>query len=856
MDIILDSSLQEYFGFDNFRPGQAEAIQHLLSGQNTLVVMPTGSGKSLVYQFAAVHLPGMTLVVSPLVALMKDQVNGLERRGIPAAFINSSLTGIEQRQRLQELAEGKYRLVYVAPERLRSAPFQEALKRQKVSLLAVDEAHCISEWGHDFRPDYLHISRFRKLVGCPLTAALTATATPRVQDDIINLLDLGSCKRIVTGFNRPNLTFMVQAVDTLHDRFDALQRLLAHVNDGAVIIYVGTRRDAEGVAEFIQDVMGIKAQFYHAGLPPGIRSRIQDAFMSGDLLIIVATNAFGMGIDRPDVRMVVHYSLPGSLEAYYQEAGRAGRDDLPANAVLLYSPKDRALQEWFVENSMVTLEDLSKLYHASSLADGRRVTITMDGLSIETGLPEVKIRLGLAELERAGAIAHLGNDGMTVCLERRDWNEREIRSSLGRIKMHQQYRRTQLKQMIDYAESNACRREIILKHFGDTGLAEAEICCDNCQTRRVVPASGTGTGDLSDAERIALAILDAVRRFQNELGREKIAQILYGSKAKEIQHFGYNTNIYYSRLAGFSVSEIKQMIDQLLGMGYLKVVGGEYPVIRITPQGEAVVQNKSQIPLCLPRQVDRREMERKKAERQAGGTLECTEQLLSDGMSVEQVAHQRGLAVGTIYSHAARLIASGRISVTQVIPDAVITLVETAIRQVGSVEYPTPIKAVLPDNIEYGVIRCVIEGWKRHSENVCGQLQGCPAKVTPGRKAIQLIFSLGESRSPSAVPELVGCLCSDDGNVRRLAASALGKIAHCSAVAPLMMLLEQEEKPQVRQYAVKALGLIGDERARSLLEAVASNEGEKDYTRESARIALLNLSASRQPLSRVTNGED
>ena len=320
----LISGLQAHFGFTTFRPGQSEAIQYLLDGQHTLVVMPTGSGKSLVFQLAALYLPGLTLVISPLIALMKDQVDSLDRRGISATFINSTLTVREQSHRLKGLALGDYRIVYVAPERLRSTQFINGLQQQKLSLLAVDEAHCISEWGHDFRPDYLHIAKFRDAFGNPLTAALTATATPNVQNDIARQLGLSQIQRVVTGFNRPNLALEVRYTPDQTARLKALQELLANRKDGAAIIYTGTRRDAEEVSDFVTTVVGIKAKHYHAGLAVEERTNIQNVFMAGEVSIVAATNAFGMGIDRPDVHQVIHYALPGSLEAYYQEAGRAG----------------------------------------------------------------------------------------------------------------------------------------------------------------------------------------------------------------------------------------------------------------------------------------------------------------------------------------------------------------------------------------------------------------------------------------------------------------------------------------------------------------------------------------------------
>jgi ATP-dependent DNA helicase RecQ len=750
----LSASLQTYFGFTSFRPGQAEAILSLLDGHHILVVMPTGSGKSLIYQLAAMHLPGITLVISPLIALMKDQVDSLERRGISATFINSSLANNEQNQRLKGVAAGKYRLVYVAPERLRSDQFMNALQKQEVSLLAVDEAHCISEWGHDFRPDYLHIAHFRAALGSPLTAALTATATPQVQNDIVRLLGLTEEKRIVTGFNRPNLTFEVQTIVDLTARLKTLQKLLAGQTDGATIIYTGTRRDAEEVAEFVSTVIGVKTRHYHAGLPAVERTYIQNIFMAGDLPVVVATNAFGMGIDRPDVRQVIHYSLPGSIEAYYQEAGRAGRDGLHSRAVLLYSPEDRALQEFFIANSIVTIEDLRVIFDSTKHAIDWQNTITIDDISCLTGLPVIKVRVGLSVLERAGMLEHLGDQGLRMHIHLNDWKASEIKAITDKLKLHQEHRKKQLAAMIDYAESNACRRQILLKYFGDPGLAEAEDCCDNCRVHPAAPVSkNSDVSTLSQSERAALIVLDTVRRLKHNVGREKIAQILNGSKAKDILQFGYDKNTYYSRLAVFRQTEIEEMIDQLLELEYLKVIGGKYPVLRLTPKGETAVQSKAAIPLKMRREFTGQTIQRKKAERQAGGTLEYTAQLLAQGLSVEQIANQRSLTPNTIYSHCAKLIEAGRLSAVDIIPEDMIQIIEAAIRQVGSVQYLYPIKILLPDEIDYNVIRCVVESWKRKQAASSGGASGT-VPSQPISPPVDLVDAFLSSPHPRQLPGL------------------------------------------------------------------------------------------------------
>jgi ATP-dependent DNA helicase RecQ len=732
MTVDLVTSLQTHFGFTGFRPGQEEAIHSLLNGQHTLVVMPTGSGKSLVFQLGGLLLPGITLVISPLIALMKDQVDSLERHGISATFINSAVPVNVQNQRLQRLSAGGYQITYVAPERLRSTQFLASIKGQKIGLLAIDEAHCISEWGHDFRPDYLRIANFRRTLGDPLTTALTATATPQVQDDITRLLHLPDSRRVVTGFNRPNLALEVRYTTDSASRLRALQELLADHPEGAAIIYTGTRRDAEEVAEFVHTVLRARADYYHAGLPAEERTRIQDAFMAGDLRIVAATNAFGMGIDRPDVRQVIHYSLPGSLEAYYQEAGRAGRDELPARAVLLYLPEDRTLQEWFIETSTITEKDLRALFDTLHPVGDGQTTITINQLSHLTSMPEVKLRVGLSALENAGVLVHLGNDGLYMHMKLNDWEPAEIRAATERLKAFQTHRQTQLEHMIAYAESNACRRRLILQHFGDAGPAEAAVCCDNCQARQTMEVQSGEIDTLSQAERAALIVLDTVRRLGQRVGRGKVAQVLKGSQAQDILKFGYNKNVYYGRLAVFKQIEIKRMIDQLCKTGHLKVIGGEYPVLRLTPQGEAALKAKAAIPFKLPRQVNLQAIENKRAERQAGGSLDYTAQLLSEGMSVKQVAALRKLTPGTIYSHAAKLITAGRIRVEVILPEKVRKQVETAIDRVGSVEYLYPLKQLLPDEIDYGEIRCAVEGWKRlQGSSAIPTAEVSPPRPTP-----------------------------------------------------------------------------------------------------------------------------
>jgi ATP-dependent DNA helicase RecQ len=403
------SALERHFGYQRFRPGQAEAIRSVLSARDTLVVMPTGGGKSLCYQVPALVLPGLTLVVSPLIALMLDQVSALERRGIAAALVNSTLSSCEIEQRLARAVAGELKLLYVAPERFGSPAFQRALAEMDIRLVAIDEAHCVCEWGHDFRPSYLRLREMWPRIGRPRLLALTATATPEVRRDIVKELELRDPRVIVRGFDRPNLRWVVRREEKLTEKSRLLVSLLRD-GDESALVYASTRKMVEAATELLRGA-GVSAAAYHGGMPRDQRERVQEAWTSGELPVVVATNAFGMGIDKEDVRRVLHFQMPGSLEAYYQEAGRAGRDGEPAECVLLHSYGDRFVHEFFIRASYPPRAVVVSTYRA--LADA--VRSAGDPMSparfahrVEGARSEREIYSALRILADAGAVEDAG----------------------------------------------------------------------------------------------------------------------------------------------------------------------------------------------------------------------------------------------------------------------------------------------------------------------------------------------------------------------------------------------------------------------------------------------------------------
>ena len=602
--------LRAHFGFDGLRPGQAAALAPVLHGRDTLVVMPTGAGKSLIYQLAALlQEHGTTVVVSPLIALMKDQVDGLRARGIAAAYVNSSQTQAEQRDILARLRRGELTMIYVAPERLRLPGFQASLREANVTLLAVDEAHCVSQWGHDFRPDYLHIGTARRAMGSPTCVALTATATGSVRDDIAHQLGLDRPRVLVTGFNRPNLRFEVRATPGKREKRRALFEFIRERPGEAGLIYAGTRKDVEELARVVRDETGRPCEAYHAGLPDAERAHVQDSFIQGRLDLVVATNAFGMGVDRGDVRFVAHWALPATLEAYYQEAGRAGRDGDPATAVLFYAPQDRGLREWFIDQQAPSSSDVRGVYEvARRRARGGELRAEQDELADAAGVHPVGARVALSILERGGALDRLGDEGQTRIWAVQPWRDASLRDALRHSDAHRDGKTANLRAIVAYAETDACRRRALLDHFGDAADTDvpADACCDVCRVNarlKDAPDEVPEWDQLPMNARIALGLLDAVRRLAWPVGRLTLSKILSGSRAQGMDR--YEQHPYFGRLGTLNQKTVDGLYKELLLRNYLRMVsreagGNTFQVVELTALGHQALAHREAIDLDVP----------------------------------------------------------------------------------------------------------------------------------------------------------------------------------------------------------------------------------------------------------------
>jgi ATP-dependent DNA helicase RecQ len=463
-----------------FRPGQREIIEQVLAGRDTVGVLPTGTGKSLCFQLPALLIPGPTVIVSPLIALMKDQHDKAAQAGIPSAKLDSTLSAAEEQQVVREIAAGEQELIYVTPERLEKAECLQLLERSGVSLFVIDEAHCVSQWGHDFRPAYLALGEAIRALGRPRVLALTATATPAVTVDICKQLGLRDPAVVNTGIDRPGLHLDVYRTVNDDSKFDRLTGLLAE-RPGSAIVYLATVRAAKDLHGRLEQA-GLSVACYHGKMRAAERHESQERFMAGDRRVMVATKAFGLGIDKPDIRQVIHYQFPDSPESYYQEAGRGGRDGAPAWATLLYRLEDRRIQSFFLGGKYPRREDSWRLVQVlAAVARGGDAAVTVRDLAEATGLAERKTRVVMALLQGAGILA----PGRRVRLRREPSSPEELDRLLDGYEQRHDDDRERLEAMMRYAQTAQCRMSFLRVYFGE----EAGQACGRCDNCLALPSS-------------------------------------------------------------------------------------------------------------------------------------------------------------------------------------------------------------------------------------------------------------------------------------------------------------------------------------------------------------------------------
>jgi len=592
-------ALRETFGFDAFRPGQEDAVRAAIGppARDVLVVMPTGAGKSLCYQLPALVRADLTLVVSPLVSLMQDQVEALARIAPGrVALVNAQRDAASNREALERATSGELRLLYVAPERFSSAPFLQAIRDTKIGLFVVDEAHCVSQWGHDFRPDYFRLADAARWLQAEAIIASTATATPQVANDIVQRLGLRDPVRVATGFDRPNLSFAVLPCASTQAKHRHIAAALAQPDATPAIVYAGTRAGTEKLAATLSGNLDGSVGVYHAGLGREQRADVQRRFMDGRLDVVVATNAFGMGIDKADVRTVCHESVPGSIEAYYQEAGRAGRDGRPARALLFAEGRDKGLHVFFIQRGEITDEAIATIARRLEMraTEGRydlgtdELAAVLDG----RGENDDQVRAVIGHLARAGVVrpAPSSPDRVRGRIEAPfDARARAAcRTSAGE---GQRARWRQYRAVWAFVEGTACRRATILRHFGDPRPPAPEAgvpCCDTCdgswvpaapaaKSRSRAPGANGSNGTAIAPGDLDAAILEIVATAQPAVGRTRTVEILRGGRSQALVKSGHDGLPAYGTFDHMTAKQVLARVDELLQGGRLRSTGGMYP---------------------------------------------------------------------------------------------------------------------------------------------------------------------------------------------------------------------------------------------------------------------------------------
>ncbi len=720
--------LKQHFGYDEFRPQQEAIIGNALAGQHSLVIMPTGGGKSLCYQLPALARGGLTLVVSPLIALMKDQVDGLRANGVAAEFINSSLDNYTAGQVERRAQEGKVNLLYVAPERVSQPGFQRFISTLDLRLIAIDEAHCISEWGHDFRPDYRTLSELRKRFPDTPMMALTATATERVRDDIVEQLQLGDCQRFVSSFDRANLNYLVRPRQAA---WDSLLDVLAERQGQSAIIYCFSRKETEEVAEGLT-ASGHPALAYHAGLAAETRRRTQERFIDGEVPVVAATIAFGMGIDKPDIRLVVHYALPKSVEGYYQETGRAGRDGGPSDCVLFFSEGDRAKQEYFIqrmtdgyaraaaEQQLQQMVNYGRLHTCRRkyllayfgeamagdscgncdvcLAERQTVDVTEVAQKLLSAVIRTGERFGIAYVNlvllgsRDKRITESGHDRLSVFGIVDDYDRNGLRNVADGLVEKGLLRR----EAGQYATIGvtAAGREWLRSRDSLTLELRMEEATERSGRRSKQPASHPVAHDTGLFEELRALR----RRLADEQGVP--AFVVFGDATlRELASAKPMSGAAMLRVSGVGPAKLERYGDKFL------------EVIRKYPDG--IFSNGDQATPDSPGndgstfvETDRRGEDG--GSKPLGITHTTTQRLLRQGMTVDEIAKERGLSSQTVLAHVERIVRAGEaVDLGPMLPSSERTARIRAALQAAGDDRLAPVKELLGDDYSYEEIRLV-----------------------------------------------------------------------------------------------------------------------------------------------------